>query len=90
MPFGVVSGVGREMGVLDGVVILEGEGTVCGEFGAFHCYQRELCCVVVRERRALPKLLWEDLFLFVRKNRALDTVRKRRSACRIRAYLVTS
>jgi len=25
MPFGVVSGVGRGMGVLDGVVIIEGE-----------------------------------------------------------------
>ena len=28
MPFGVVSGVGRRMGVLDGVVIVEGEGAV--------------------------------------------------------------
>ena len=30
MPFGVVSGVGRRMGVLDGVIIVEGEGTVLG------------------------------------------------------------
>ena len=30
MPFGVVSGVGRGMGVLDGVVIVEGEGAVLG------------------------------------------------------------
>ena len=30
MPFGVVSEVGRGMGVLDGVVIVEGEGTVLG------------------------------------------------------------
>jgi len=30
MPFGMVSGVGRGMGVLDGVVIVEGEGTVLG------------------------------------------------------------
>jgi len=28
MPFGVVSGIGRGMSVLDGVVIVEGEGAV--------------------------------------------------------------
>jgi len=28
MTFGVVSGVGQEMGLLDRVVIVEGEGTV--------------------------------------------------------------
>ena len=30
MPFGVVSGVGRGMGVLDGVEIIEGEKEVLG------------------------------------------------------------
>jgi len=30
MPFGVVNGVGRGMGVLNGVVIVEGEGAVLG------------------------------------------------------------
>jgi len=30
MPFGVVSGVGRGMGISDGVVIVEGEGQFCG------------------------------------------------------------
>ena len=30
MPLGVVSGVGRGMGVLDGVVIVEREGAVLG------------------------------------------------------------
>jgi len=30
MPFGIVSGVSRMMGVLDGVVIVEGEGAVLG------------------------------------------------------------
>jgi len=30
MPFGVVNGVGRGMGVLDGVVIVEGEEAVLG------------------------------------------------------------
>ena len=34
MPFGVVSGVSRGMGVLDGVVIIEGDEVVLGgEFG---------------------------------------------------------
>jgi len=30
MPFGMVSGVGRRMGILDGVVIVEGEGLFRG------------------------------------------------------------
>jgi len=30
MPFGVVSGVGRWMGVLDGLVIVEGEEAALG------------------------------------------------------------
>ena len=30
MPIGVVSGVGLGTGILDGVVIVEGEGTVLG------------------------------------------------------------
>jgi len=44
MPFEVVSGVGQGMGVLDGVVIVEGEEPVLeGEFGASHCTQWDLC-----------------------------------------------
>ena len=39
MPFGMVSGVSRIMGVLDGVVIVEVEVADLGEFGAFHCNQ---------------------------------------------------
>jgi len=35
------------------------------EFVASQCNQWGLCCVVVRERRALSKLLWEDLFVYV-------------------------
>jgi len=53
MPFGVVSGVGRGMGVLDGAVIVEGEGAVWGEFGASHCNQ--LDSLRERRQRALPK-----------------------------------
>ena len=50
MPFGVVSGVGQGMGVLDGVVITEGEGAVLGgEFGASHCNQLGFCCIAVRK-----------------------------------------
>jgi len=36
MPFGVMSEVGRGMGVLDGVVIVEGKGIFADEFGASH------------------------------------------------------
>jgi len=48
MPFGMVSGVGRGMDVLDGVVVIEGEGQflgvnlrhpilINGEFVAYLC-----------------------------------------------------
>jgi len=49
MPFGMVSEVGRGMGVLDfGGDRREGEGAVFGcEYGASHCNQWGLCCVVV-------------------------------------------
>jgi len=49
MPFGMVSGVGRRMGVLDGVVIVEGKGSFWGEFGASHGNQLGNCCVVVQK-----------------------------------------
>jgi len=40
MPFGVVRGVGRGTGVLDGGGDRQGEGAVLGdEFGASHCNQ---------------------------------------------------
>ena len=62
MPFGVVSGVGRGMGVLDeGGDRRRGKGSFGGEFGASHCNQWVLCCIDVRERRAIPKLLWGGL-----------------------------
>ena len=43
MPFGVVRGVGRGTGVLDGVMIVEGKGQFWGEFGVSHCNQWGLC-----------------------------------------------
>jgi len=44
MLFGVVSGVSQGMGVLDGVVIIEGKGQFWGsEFEASHCNQWGLC-----------------------------------------------
>jgi len=39
MLFGMVSGVGRGMGILNGVVIVEEKGARLGEFGASHCNQ---------------------------------------------------
>ena len=39
MPFGVVSGVGRKMGALDGVVIVEGKEQFWCKCGASHCNQ---------------------------------------------------
>ena len=66
MPFGVVSRIGRGMDVLDGGGYRRRErGSFGGKFLACHCNQWGLCCVAVRERRTLPKLLWEDLFRFV-------------------------
>jgi len=39
MPFRVVSGVGRVIGVLDGVEIVEGRGSFGGKCMAFDCNQ---------------------------------------------------
>jgi len=65
MPFGVVSGVGRGMGVLDeGGDHRRGRGSFVGEFGASHCNRWGFCSVIVRERRALLELLWGGLVLF--------------------------
>ena len=52
MPFGVMSGVGQRMGVLDGVEIVEGKGRFGDKGGASHCNQCGLCGVVIlcRER----------------------------------------
>jgi len=43
MPFGVMSGVGRGMGALDGVVIVEGKGAVLGKVDSSHCHEWVLC-----------------------------------------------
>jgi len=64
MPFGVMSGVAQEMGVLDGDGYRRRERDSFGvEFGASHCNQWGLCRVIVRERRTLQKLLWKDLLV---------------------------
>jgi len=58
MPFGIVSGVGRYMGVLDrGRDRRRRRGSFGGEFGASHCKQWGLCDA------ALPKLLWAGLVI---------------------------
>ena len=50
MQFGVVSGVSRGIGVLDGVVIIEGEeGSFWGEFEVPHCNHWGLCYMVMRK-----------------------------------------
>jgi len=49
MPFGMMSGVGRGMGVLDVGGYRQREGGSFGsEFWASRCNQWVLCCVVVR------------------------------------------
>jgi len=61
MPFGVVSGVGRGMGVLDGGDdSRRNRGNFGGEFGASHCNQLGLCCVVVRKcvQRSSCRFRW--------------------------------
>jgi len=58
MPFGMVSEASRRMGVLDGGSDRRRRrGSFGGEFGVSHCNQWGLCCIVVRERCALLKLL---------------------------------
>jgi len=37
MPYGVVSGVGQGMGILDGMEIVKGEGAVFGDFVVYLC-----------------------------------------------------
>jgi len=55
MSFGMVSGVGRGMAVLDeGGDRQRGKGSFEGEFRASHYNQWE-CCIVVQERRSLSK-----------------------------------
>ena len=56
MPFGVVRGVGRGMGVLDGGGDRQrGRSSFGGEYGASHCNQWGLC-------DALFSNYFEDLF----------------------------
>jgi len=63
MPFGVVSGVGREMGVLDGVVIIKREWAVLGvnlgrpvvTIGAFVAY---LCGSAYSDRAVICGSEW--------------------------------
>jgi len=59
MPFGVVSGVGRGMDILDGVVIIKGEVAVLGVRDEHKC--RTSHCNQWGQRCALPKLLWGGL-----------------------------
>jgi len=49
MPFVVVSGVSWWMSVLDGMVIIDGNGQFWGEFGASHFNHWGLSCIVVQK-----------------------------------------
>jgi len=42
----------------------KGKGSFRGKHGAFHRNRWRLCCVVVRERRTLPELLWGGLVFY--------------------------
>jgi len=66
MPFGVVSGVGREMGALDGDGDSpKGRGSFGGKCGASHCNEWEFCGLVVlcREgwRCSSSQIIWGGL-----------------------------
>jgi len=55
IPFGVVSGIGRGMGVLDGVCIPQGEGDGLSFFAywfewRFKVYFKQTCILLVREK----------------------------------------
>jgi len=60
MPFGVMSGVGLGMGVLDGGGNCQRgkEEAVCGEFGVSHCNQWDLCDAFFSD-------YFEDLLQFI-------------------------
>jgi len=47
MPFGVVNGVDRRMGLLEGGDHQRGKGSFGGKCWAFHCNQWGLCGVVI-------------------------------------------
>ena len=65
MPFGVVSGVGRNMGVLDGSGDRpRGRGSFVGKCGHPIVANAILC--LSGGDAALPKLLWDFLLFLVR------------------------
>ena len=72
MPFGMVTGggVSRGMIVLHGVVWWwsKGKGSFGDEFGASHCNQWGLCCVVVWKRCTVPNYFAQDLFTLYKQH----------------------
>jgi len=81
MPFEAVSGVGREMGVLDGSGDRRrGKGGFRGKCRASRCNRWGLCGVfsTVRSGDAvLPKLLWDFLLLMAVKKINKPALKKR-------------
>jgi len=74
MPFGMVSGVSRGIGILDGVVIVEGKGQFWGEFGASHSNQWGCSCVVVQKVREPIKLSFGEVSGIIPGIRVLDGI----------------
>jgi len=64
MPFGVVSGVGRRMGVLDGGGNRQREVAVLWINVGYHILTNGILCVRGGDA-ALPKLLWDFLLLLL-------------------------
>jgi len=59
MPFGVVSGVGQGMGVLDwGWRSVKGKRHFLGECGASHCNQWGLCDIVCKSASVDRAVIW--------------------------------
>ena len=68
MLFGLVSGIGQGIGVLDGAVIVEGEGTVLRvNFGRPIVTNQEFVAQLDESDELFPNYFGEDL-LYFRKN----------------------
>jgi len=85
MPFGMVSRVGRGMGVLDGMVIVEGNGQFMGELG------RPIITNVDFATRLFPSYFGQDLFLLrpKKENTIPSCTIARRASMRVEARICT-
>ena len=64
MPFGMMSGVGRGMSVLDGSGDRRrGRGSFGGEFGASHCNNGDFVALLCESDALFPSYIGEDLLI---------------------------